>query len=522
MRRPAGGRPSATSSHAPSARLPRHASGCQDHSLAVCAGSRPLPYSHCARSKMGRDMRRTTMRGYAVAGLLGLVPFTAVWPAGPVAAATVGVTATVADGTLDVSSDGANSDDITVSGPVTDAAGSWVTVESRHGILPQAGCQVTDPRHVRCGTDAFTRIVVSSGDGADRVTVETNMPTVVHGGDGSDGLFDRAGNNELWGDGGPDTLYGGAGNDSLYGGDDYDALYGNAGDDVMDGGRGGDFFYADAGQDGADVMRGGADADDLVDYSRRSASVTVTLDGVANDGAAGENDLVGADVDYIWGGQGDDRLIGNDRTNWISGRFGNDHVEGLGGDDIVWGGNGDDHVDGGDGDDGVHGGYGKDVVLGGAGNDRLTPGDYETGSPDTSVDVYNGGPGTDVLDYASSPRGVTVRLDGVANDGTSGETDNALELENLEGSRAGDTLIGDGGANRIKGAGGDDVIDGGSGSDVLNGGDGRDQLRAVDGVGNQDRVDGGSRENTEKDNDGCEVDPDDVVSNCAQQSIKHP
>lgn len=278
----------------------------------------------------------------------------------------------------------------------------------------------------------------------------TTIPTVVHGGEGTDGLFDGVGSNELWGDGGTDHLYGGAGDDKLSGGDGDDGLYGQAGDDVMDGGRGTDFFYADAGADGADVMRGGDEADDAVSYSRRSGPVTVTLDGVADDGAAGENDLVGADIDYVWGGQGDDRLIGNARANTISAGSGNDHVEALGGDDIVMGGRGDDHLDGGEGDDGVHGGYGADAVLGGAGNDHLTPGDYQTGKPDSSVDVYDGGAGTDALAYDASPLAVTVSLDGVANDGTPGETDNVLEVENLDGSAYGDTLTGDDGANQLK------------------------------------------------------------------------
>ncbi|MEV8504151.1 hypothetical protein AB0368_04870 [Actinoplanes sp. NPDC051475] len=165
-------------------------------------------------------MRRTTLRWYATAGLLGLAPFTAVWAASPAAAATVDVQATIAGGTLSITSAGATGDEITVSGPVTSADGSWLTVESRKGIgSPQGGCKVTDARHVKCGTNASSRVVVSSGDGDDRVTVETTILTVVHGGEGADGLFDGAGSNELWGDGGPDSLHGGAGDDRLSGGD---------------------------------------------------------------------------------------------------------------------------------------------------------------------------------------------------------------------------------------------------------------------------------------------------------------
>ncbi|MEV8504152.1 hypothetical protein AB0368_04875 [Actinoplanes sp. NPDC051475] len=117
--------------------------------------------------------------------------------------------------------------------------------------------------------------------------------------------------------------------------------------------------------------------------------------------------------------------------------------------------------------------------------------------------MYDGGAGTDVLAYDASPLAVTMSLDGAANDGTPGETDNVLEVENLDGSAYGDTLTGDGGANQLKGLGGDDVIDGGPGTDLLDGGDGRDTLQV----------------SSAKEDDGCEADSDDAVVNCARLSI---
>ena len=54
-------------------------------------------------------------------------------------------------------------------------------------------------------------------------------------------------------------------------------------------------------------------------YASRTAAVTVSLDGTANDGESGENDNVGADVESITGGKGNDTLTGNDLANQLSG-----------------------------------------------------------------------------------------------------------------------------------------------------------------------------------------------------------
>jgi Ca2+-binding RTX toxin-like protein len=92
-----------------------------------------------------------------------------------------------------------------------------------------------------------------------------------------------------------EEVRGGAGADRLVGGDGADILRGNAGDDVFDGRGGGDTYIGDTGQD-------------VADYRSRSARVVVDADGVRDDGAAGEGDNVGGDVDDLLGGAGDDVL----------------------------------------------------------------------------------------------------------------------------------------------------------------------------------------------------------------------
>ena len=93
-----------------------------------------------------------------------------------------------------------------------------------------------------------------------------------------------------------EDMYASSGGMTLIGSDSANRLTGGAGDDVLDG-RG-----------GADVLVGGLGSD-TADYSSRSEPLSLTLDGVANDGAtagAGEGDLIRDDVENVRGGSGDD------------------------------------------------------------------------------------------------------------------------------------------------------------------------------------------------------------------------
>jgi hypothetical protein len=87
---------------------------------------------------------------------------------------------------------------------------------------------------------------------------------------------------------------------------------------------------------------------------------------------------------------------------------------------------------------------------------------------------------------------VVVTLDGLANDGESGEGDTVgADVENLGGWRGQDTFTGSGVGNAMDAAGGEDYIDGAGGADVMTAGTGFDVVRARDGVA--DTVDcGGS------------------------------
>jgi len=138
--------------------------------------------------------------------------------------------------------------------------------------------------------------------------------------------------------GGPgnDTLNGTAGDDSLYGRAGNDTLNGQAGNDDLDGGP------------GADTLNGGAGTD-AATYGGRTAPVTVTMDGKANDGEAGEGDNVANDVEAVYGGKAGDTLTGSSRADTIDGQGGNDTITGGKGTDFLFGGDGNDTINSRDG-----------------------------------------------------------------------------------------------------------------------------------------------------------------------------
>ncbi|MDO7867756.1 calcium-binding protein [Nocardioides jiangxiensis] len=192
------------------------------------------------------------------------------------------------------------------------------------------------------------------GTGNDTLAGSTSADTL-DGFAGDDRLLGRGGNDRLIGDVGIDTLDGGSGNDVLLGQDGADKLYGRDGDDVLrgddkygtagndtlDGGAGDDDLFGYGGNDtftegaaanGSDLIAGGAGVD-TASYAARTATVTLSLNGVYDDGAAGEGDRIGTDVENLTGGKGGDTLTGNDAVNTLTGGAGKDKLYGKGGND---------------------------------------------------------------------------------------------------------------------------------------------------------------------------------------------
>lgn len=124
--------------------------------------------------------------------------------------------------------------------------------------------------------------------------------------------------------------------------------------------------------------------------------------------ANGDEFRIGDGVDmsrFIFGGTGDDTLVGTNGNDFIWGGSGNDRVFALGGDDVAGGGLGDDVVSGDDGNDWVLGGGGDDSLYGGAGNDTV--------QGDGGDDFIMGGAGADIL---SGGKGNDTIVTGAGND----------------------------------------------------------------------------------------------------------
>jgi Ca2+-binding RTX toxin-like protein len=220
-------------------------------------------------------------------------------------------------------------------------------------------------------------------------------------------------------------------------------------------------------------LSGGNDgSEDTVDYSDSTTPVSVTADGVNDDGHAGEGDNVVPDFEIIVGGSDDDILAGGPASELISGGDGNDHLDGGGGADDLSGGPGTDAATygprtaavfvnlaepGNDGEPGEGDYVLEDVekVVGGQGDDTLLG--------DAKANILSGGPGNDRL---AGAEGDDVLGGGVGNDSLSGDVGN----DGLFGGDGNDSLFGADGNDDLKGEAGDDNLDGGQGSDRNAGG----------------------------------------------------
>jgi Ca2+-binding RTX toxin-like protein len=371
-------------------------------------------------------------------------------------------------------------------------------------VTPGDGCTALSSNRVRCTAPgkAGRSGIFALGDGDDSfTTVGEGVPVFAEGQAGADTL-----------DAGPNSspsLVGGEGNDTLTGGARADFLFGGPGDDSLDGGSGED--QLDGGP-GADTMAGGPSLD-AVTYAQssfgdppRQDPVNVTLDGIANDGAAGEGDNVGSDVEDVYGATGADEITGDDAGNFLRlgfslvvGATDGGRVDGAGGDDNVAGGAGPDTVDGGPGDDLVGDGDlngATSTVSGGAGRDRIHAEDVADEDGVTSelelaptADVISCGDGRDQLYVDSAdptPDGCEIVTQRTPTLATTRGTDGKDVILGVEGDGGNDRVIARAGSDRVTTLGGNDRIDGGTGRDKISAGEGRDTVRARD--GERDRI----------------------------------
>src|SRR5262245_13478232 len=191
------------------------------------------------------------------------------------------------------------------------------------------------------------------------------------------------------------------------------------------------------------------------------------------------------DNTIVHGGDGNDLIVGHNRTLYI---------------DILYGDNGNDTIRAGSGDDKSYGGAGDDIIWTGDGEDYVDCGaddDTVYATEATNGDVFHGGSGYDVLYlYHTANESWNFSLGGGGS--TYGLIADGFEelqftghdgVEVIEGGANTDWMWGGAGGDMLTGLGGDDGLWGQEGADILNGGDGDDH---VDGGIDDDLLYGGN------------------------------
>lgn len=351
--------------------------------------------------------------------------------------------------------------------PGSAAAVGWdiVFTGASNSSVKVRGSSAADTYYVG-GTNTAVKLGVNGDTNADVSATASGggaISVVLSGGPGNDTLSGAGGFGTgsaysgdlwLWGGAGNDTLTGGAGADKVVGGDGADTLTGGAGNDTLWGEADADTFRGESGTStGSDYYFGGSGTStDVMDYTLRTVALTIVMDAtwtgdyttgsatgtLSGDDSGAEGDLVGADIENLLGGSGDDAITGNALNNRLEGRAGSDSfVE----------------------------------------------------SADTSTDVFVGAGGTaadaatgDTVDYRVRTEALVLRITGTAVSGESGENDTiSTDIEKLIGGSGNDALWGSSANNTLDGGGGDDILHGQAGDDALIGGDGNDTMYGEDG-----------------------------------------
>lgn len=347
------------------------------------------------------------------------------------------------------------------------------------------------------GTDtlsSFEAARITGGLSGNSINTATfTGPVTLIGGGGNDTLTSGGGNDSISGDAGDDLINSGAGNDSVTGDDGNDILFGGTGSDLLLGGIGNDKVNGQGGNNdsisggtGDDSLDGGAGSGDVLIESGDVATMTMTnttLVGFGNDSLVGfeSAQLTGGISDNVidasgftigpvslFGGDGNDRLVGTRFADFLSGQVGND---------TLTGGLGNDTFEGGDGTDKlievVNGNetFSALAVTGTLGQDRHTG---------LEAIQFTGGAAANKFDF-SAFTGSTTLMGDAGND-------------TLIGGSGADFMSDSSGDDSFIGNSGNDTIHGGLGKDTLVGGAGDDQLFGDDGDG--DSITGGAGNDT--------------------------
>jgi hypothetical protein len=298
--------------------------------------------------------------------------------------------------------------------------------------------------YIEIGAGVRAGVSLSGGEGNDQLICRGSGRATLSGGPGDDSLLGGSGSDKLEGGEGNDTLRGGPGNDELLGGPGNDSLYGEAGNDTLKGGAGDDTygFEGDWGQDTIEELTD--EGTDVLSFAGETRSLTAIMGSLSV--IEGENRVThaGSNIENLIGGSGSDALVGlNEPNTWaitennagsLNGGLTFSSIENL---------------------------------TGGSDSDQFVFSDGKGVSG-----IIDGQAGTNSLDYSAYSTAVTVDLGA----GTATGTGAVVNIRNIIGGSAGDSLTGDAGPNEIIGNDGDDLIDGAAGPDSISGGSGVDEI----------------------------------------------
>jgi Ca2+-binding RTX toxin-like protein len=243
---------------------------------------------------------------------------------------------------------------------------------------------------------------------------------------------------------GPDHLVGTSGADVIWGGPGRDIIRGRGGDDSVCAGSGADVVTTGPGDDS--IYTGAGD-----DYIADPGGGTLTIHAGTGADVIHDDGMRRSDFSHIWGGGGDDYILGG-AAPYLVGGPGNDVLRGRAG-------------------------Y-AELVLG-SGHDVAYAGTAGSQVDDLSGDgdVYVGGPKEDTAVYGAAPSAVRVSL--VTGRGQligGNRVDLLSNVEGVYGSRFDDILVGDAKGNHLFGDAGNDTLRGRDGADIVTGGEGNDNL----------------------------------------------
>ena len=225
----------------------------------------------------------------------------------------------------------------------------WADVIPRFGVDLNGSLFLSPLGVGRLSVDAL-----GGNDAVRALNTSMTFPMELDGGAGNDYLTAAAGADNLRGGTGADILQGNRGNDSLDGGLGSDVVMGGGDDDLL--------LASEVGGPGASDHYSGGPGSDTVDYSGRTARMTIRLGLFATTGR--ERDTLRADVENAVGGSGADRIEGNDWNNTLDGGPGDDVLVGRAGNDVLRGGAGADVITDRVGTNTIDGGPGFDTING--------------------------------------------------------------------------------------------------------------------------------------------------------------